>query len=135
MTAPAAATNLLAINTDALPGVLGGKVGHVVNGTAARVESSELMAWLAGRLGRKVSGVTREVWRASKDSRRLFTAAQSARIIARDNGCCAYCGAETVAGDRYIDHVIPHAMGGQTVDANGVLACGKCNLAKSNKFW
>jgi hypothetical protein len=125
----------LAINTNALPGVLGGKIGYVVNASRSKVETSELMAWLAGRLGRSASGVTNSIWRATKDERRLFTTAQRARIIARDAECCAYCSAFVVEGDRYIDHVIPHAAGGQTVDANGVLACGACNLSKSNKFW
>lgn len=128
--------NTLTIATDALPATLKrGQYTRAIAPTAKLVEESELMVWLAARLGRKASGVTGSVWRSSADSRRLFTGAQRARIIARDCECCAYCGQLTAEDDRYIDHVIPHCAGGQTVDANGVLACGSCNLAKSNKFW
>jgi len=59
--------------------------------SASKVQGSELMGWPAARTSRTASGLTRSVWSATPDSRRLFTAAQRERIIARDGGCCAYC--------------------------------------------
>jgi hypothetical protein len=131
--------NTLTINTNADRALL--KRSGLITGagyiqlTKSDVVSGQVMAWLAARTGRSVTGLAGAVWSSKLDSRRLFTGAQRERIIARDGGCCAYCGKATHEGDRYIDHVIPHTAGGQTVDANGVLACGDCNLAKSNRWW
>jgi 5-methylcytosine-specific restriction endonuclease McrA len=63
-------------------------------------------------------------------------------VIARDGGCCAYCGKEggvigqmETKADGYIhlDHVIPLSQGGANDETNLVASCRKCNMKKSNK--
>jgi len=104
--------------------------------TRARVEGLDLYAWLVARTGRSSRQLAQVVFKSTIDHTRLFKGAQRERIIARDGGCCAYCERALDADEtHYIDHVIPHSAGGQTVDANGVLACSACNLAKSNRVW
>jgi hypothetical protein len=53
------------------------------------------------------------------------------RIIARDQGICAYCGAEN---STTVDHVLPVARGGDDSEANLVCACVKCNTSKGKKM-
>ena len=103
--------------------------------TSSMIEGLMLTSWLADRAGVAPRTIVRKTWRASKDAKRLFTGAERAEIIARDKGCCAYCGARVAPQDIKIDHIIPHAAGGQTVAANGAVACTACNLAKSSKVW
>lgn len=56
------------------------------------------------------------------------------RIRAVFEGCCAYCG-EPPRKDNPIvmDHVVPVARGGTTVDFNVVPACQCCNASKHAK--
>jgi hypothetical protein len=64
-------------------------------------------------------------------------------VAARDGLSCAYCGILTDIGDREwntygpthptLDHVVPLASGGNHTFDNACLACGECNLSKSNK--
>lgn len=97
--------------------------------------SLELTQWLAAREGVKPATVVRKAWRQRLDTRRIFTGAVREAIIARDGACCAYCGCQVERADVKIDHVIPHAFGGQTVELNGVVACPSCNGNKSSKVW
>ena len=53
------------------------------------------------------------------------------RIIARDQGICAYCGAENATT---VDHVIPVARGGDDNENNLVCACVRCNTSKGKKM-
>lgn len=55
-----------------------------------------------------------------------------ARIFARDNHTCRYCGATGV--DLECDHVIPISRAGSNDDDNLVTACRPCNRAKRDKL-
>lgn len=52
------------------------------------------------------------------------------KIFNRDGFACVYCGARppTIL---HIDHVIPVANGGPTVEDNLVTACADCNMGKA----
>ncbi len=99
----------------------------------------DLYAMLLTRTGRGATRLVRDIWRSDiHDPRRLFTSKQRRIVVSRDASCCAYCGRHvTGLGDdrHYIDHVIPHTLGGQTVVDNAVLACGTCNAKKGAKIW
>ena len=101
--------------------------------TRPKLRETELYQWLVERTGRSEQALARVVWKSTKDARRLFTKAQESAIIKRDGTLCAYCGCEPDMV--HIDHVIPHHLGGQTVIANGVIACTSCNLTKSGKLF
>lgn len=131
---------ILTINTDANKAVA--KKANQILGkgttflTRGKVEELELFSWLTARTGRAPKALAKAIFKGEIDKRRLFTGAQRERIIARDGGCCAYCTRKLDADEvHYIDHVIPHSAGGQTIDLNGVLACADCNLSKSNRVW
>lgn len=52
-----------------------------------------------------------------------------AKIKAKCNGRCAYCGIEL--GDRFhVDHVKSYYRGGECVEDNYLPACAKCNNYK-----
>ncbi|MCL6595929.1 MAG: HNH endonuclease [Firmicutes bacterium] len=51
------------------------------------------------------------------------------RILERDGGVCAYCGA---AGDT-IDHLTPWSLGGRTTMDNCVTSCAECNFRRGNR--
>jgi hypothetical protein len=54
-------------------------------------------------------------------------------VIQRAVGRCEYCGLSQEAQEAtfHIDHVIPVAAGGQTVEENLALACVSCSLRKA----
>ena len=52
------------------------------------------------------------------------------RILARDRFRCQACGATAKERRLHIDHVIPEARGGLTVDENLVALCEDCNMGK-----
>lgn len=56
---------------------------------------------------------------------------QRFRILTRDDYRCRYCGHGPPEVKVHVDHVIPVAAGGKTVDDNLVAACFDCNLGKS----
>lgn len=61
--------------------------------------------------------------------------AERARIAARTNYCCAYCGTN-LGASWHMDHIEPlrrdrHAPSGGDDDANLRAACGPCNRLKS----
>lgn len=53
-------------------------------------------------------------------------------ILRRDNFQCRYCGAKPPQAQLRIDHVIPEALGGQTVPENLVTSCEPCNSGKTS---
>ena len=106
--------------------------------THREVAGLELYTMLVRVTGRGPTRLGRDIFRSHHDPRRLFTAMQRRQILERDGSCCAYCGRHVTGeeGDRiYIDHVVPHVLGGQTVIDNGVVACGTCNSSKGAKVW
>jgi len=55
-------------------------------------------------------------------------------VIQRAAGRCEYCGLSQEGQEAtfHIDHVIPVAVGGQTVAENLALACVSCSLVVGN---
>lgn len=62
-------------------------------------------------------------------SRRLSNA-----VFKRDGFRCKECGAEPGVEHLHIDHVLPVAVGGETVLDNLRVLCAPCNLRKSDKI-
>jgi hypothetical protein len=54
-----------------------------------------------------------------------------ARILARDNHTCRYCGKTGHADEIFADHVIAAGRGGSNEDSNLVASCLRCNLLKT----
>jgi 5-methylcytosine-specific restriction endonuclease McrA len=54
------------------------------------------------------------------------------RIIARDEGRCAYCGEVFPEPQLTIDHVEPRMRGGDQSEGNLVTACRACNTRKGS---
>ncbi len=52
-------------------------------------------------------------------------------VLARDQYACQYCGVQT--RDLTLDHVVPRALGGETIWTNVVAACRKCNGNKGGR--
>ena len=54
-------------------------------------------------------------------------------VIARAANRCEYCGLAQVSqiAAFHIDHVVPVAAGGETIEGNLALACVSCSLRKS----
>lgn len=53
-------------------------------------------------------------------------------ILRRDNNACRYCGATAPDVELVVDHVLPVALGGQTVAENLAAACKDCNSGKTS---
>lgn len=98
------------------------------------LESLELITKLAAKQRIEVAALTSQIVADAKDSKRLFTGAIRQEIYTRDGGKCWYCGKD-LEGTYHIDHVYPHTLGGQTVEANGVLSCPSCNRHKGKRVW
>lgn len=121
------------------------------HGSPARVawleENKELVRSYAREYARQYRtghpDAARAWWTANKDKHRLYQAnrraAKSAhtyivterdvtRLIARYDGCCAYCGQQS--NSLHLDHVIPLARGGRHSIGNLVPACRTCNTSK-----
>ncbi|HQY93354.1 HNH endonuclease [Caldilinea sp.] len=66
-------------------------------------------------------------------SRQRISRAQRRRVAATAGNRCAYCHTtERIIGPFLeIDHIIPEAAGGTTIDHNLTLACPLCNSHKS----
>lgn len=58
------------------------------------------------------------------------------RISQKFHRRCAYCQSqeENLGTQFTIDHIIPEALGGETVEENLCLACWDCNLSKKSKI-
>ena len=72
-----------------------------------------------------------------KEQRALMTKKLREFIKRRDNFTCCNCGNSTHIEPNLlleIDHIIPVAKGGQTVEDNLQTLCWKCNRAKSDKI-
>lgn len=72
-----------------------------------------------------------------KEQRALMTSKLRKYIKERDNFTCRYCGNSTFAEPNLlleIDHIIPVAKGGCTVEDNLQTLCWRCNRAKSSKI-
>lgn len=73
----------------------------------------------------------------AKEQRALMTKKLRDHIKKRDNFTCCNCGNSTYAKPNLlleIDHIIPVAKGGCTVEDNLQTLCWKCNRAKSDKI-
>ena len=73
----------------------------------------------------------------AKEQRTLMTKKLREFIKNRDNFTCCICGNSTRVEPNLlleIDHIIPVAKGGQTVEENLQTLCWKCNRAKSDKI-
>ena len=53
------------------------------------------------------------------------------KVLQRDGFRCRYCGRAAPEVRLHIDHVVPVAAGGETVEGNLMTACEDCNLGKS----
>ena len=53
-------------------------------------------------------------------------------VLRRDGFACTYCGARAPEVQLHIDHVIPVALGGQTVPENLRTSCVDCNTGKGS---
>lgn len=58
------------------------------------------------------------------------------QVAEQSKNRCDYClSQEGVAGVKYtVDHIIPEALGGETVLENLCLCCWDCNLIKQNRI-
>lgn len=65
------------------------------------------------------------------NERRRWTPADWDRLVARFDGCCAYCGERK---DLTLDHVVPVSRGGRHAAGNFLPACVSCNSSKNDKF-
>lgn len=73
----------------------------------------------------------------AKEQRILMTKKLRDLIKRRDNFTCCNCGNSTYAEPNLlleIDHIIPVAKGGRTVEENLQTLCWKCNRAKGAKI-
>lgn len=52
------------------------------------------------------------------------------RIFQRDGFCCRYCGKQPGETELQIDHLIPHAKGGDNSYLNLITSCRLCNAGK-----
>lgn len=71
----------------------------------------------------------------SKNQRKLATHELRKKIMIRDHYTCQLCG--KYMPDEVglqIDHIIPVAKGGKTVESNLRVLCSKCNGSKSDKI-
>lgn len=58
-------------------------------------------------------------------------------VLRRDNFKCTVCGNSPAVDSRcvlHVDHIVPFARGGRTVEANLRSLCAACNIGKSDKL-
>ena len=73
----------------------------------------------------------------SKEQRALMTSKLRAQIKQRDNYTCCQCGNSTEKEPNLlleVDHIIPIAKGGLTIEENLQTLCWKCNRSKGAKL-
>ena len=68
--------------------------------------------------------------RRKRQSRKPIPKRVKDAVLARDGGCCVYCGATD--GHFHLGHVFPWSRGGMHTAENLVVACQPCNLSKSD---
>jgi 5-methylcytosine-specific restriction endonuclease McrA len=101
-----------------------------------KLKGLQLVAAMADHVSVEYDELAQEVVAESKDKRRAFRGRLRASIWQRDKGRCFYCDKQIMDGERWhADHVIPHTLGGQTVENNGVVSCPPCNLSKGKRLW
>lgn len=66
-------------------------------------------------------------------SRKEFSKKVRREIIDRAAGKCEACGAILKKGEGEVDHILPCALGGLPVAANGRLVCKVCHKEKTAK--
>jgi 5-methylcytosine-specific restriction endonuclease McrA len=67
--------------------------------------------------------------------RSLMTPTLRTKILERDGRRCVICGASASDGVKlHIDHIVPIAKGGKTIESNLRVLCDQCNLGKSDKL-
>jgi 5-methylcytosine-specific restriction endonuclease McrA len=73
--------------------------------------------------------------RPGRSSSQLCRPTTRARIYARDNWSCVWCG-PLIDGERRLtlDHVIPRAQGGSNRYWNLITACSTCNSRRKHLF-
>lgn len=72
-----------------------------------------------------------------KEQRRLMTKKLRDSVKSRDNYTCRYCGNSTYIEPNLlleVDHIVPVAKGGCTVEDNLQTLCWKCNRSKGSKL-
>lgn len=65
--------------------------------------------------------------------RQRKSSSNRARILARDQYRCQYCGVRGTAFDLTMDHILPVSRGGVTSPENLAAACRECNQRKGNR--
>jgi hypothetical protein len=63
---------------------------------------------------------------------RKFSRGMFLRIVRRDNQTCQICNRHLKEDDIEIDHVIPHSLGGPTVESNLRVVCKSCNRKRGS---
>lgn len=75
---------------------------------------------------------TQEYLRAKERSK--MTASMRFNILKRDDYRCQICGASQKDGAKlHIDHIVPVANGGKTIESNLHVLCDRCNLGKGTR--
>lgn len=72
----------------------------------------------------------------TQNQRSLMTKELRLKIMQRDHYTCQICGKYMPDGvGIHIDHIIPIAKGGKTVESNLQVLCSTCNLKKGSKIY
>lgn len=67
--------------------------------------------------------------------RALMTPSLRYKILKRDSFRCTICGASAQEGAKlHVDHIIPIAKDGKTVESNLRTLCERCNLGKRDRY-
>lgn len=56
-----------------------------------------------------------------------------AELIARDGGCCVWCGASPWRSDLTAEHLLPRSRGGRGLPENLAVACRRCNRRRRSR--
>jgi hypothetical protein len=107
-----------------------GRICELANGTV--ITPGSLVPWLTRSWIERVvfDGPSRIIDMGAR--KRLFTGATRRAVQLRDRECFHdFC--EEPAEDCQVDHVIPHAAGGETTQANGRPACAFHNLDRHRR--
>jgi len=66
--------------------------------------------------------------------RKLVTRSLRVRILDRDKHTCQLCGAKAPDVPLHVDHIVPIAKGGRSVEENLHVLCAACNVGKSSRL-
>lgn len=97
-----------------------------------KIELADVVLDLLG-LGRDPSlEECRVAYQVRRDAiQRLASPELRARVISRVGAFCVDCGSDDGIA---IDHVVPHARGGLTVEGNLTVRCRRCNSSKGAQW-